>query len=121
MIIDPTGIIQAGPVLGEETLLTAEFSRWDRRVAKTYFDAMGHYTRWDAVQLQIDDSRVDPTVNGGERDRHCPVQESRWNRPTAFEIEMIADDAGVSVETVERVLDRIVTNQEIESPPADDE
>lgn len=67
MLIDPTGVVQAGPVFGEERLLTHEFDRDDRRAAKTIFDALGHYSRWDAVRLLIDDSSFDPAASVDER------------------------------------------------------
>lgn len=44
MLVNPAGVVKAGPVVGEETLLTAEFNRDERRATKAYFDAMGHYT-----------------------------------------------------------------------------
>jgi amidase/nitrilase len=68
MLIDPLGVVQAGPVFGEEQLLTHEFDRDDRRAAKTIFDALGHYTRWDAVQLSIDDADLGPVVPRAEHD-----------------------------------------------------
>ena len=53
MLINPAGIVIASPLLDEEGLLTAEFDRDERRATKAYFDAMGHYARWDAVSLNV--------------------------------------------------------------------
>ncbi|WP_435178946.1 carbon-nitrogen hydrolase family protein [Halorussus sp. AFM4] len=60
MLINPAGVVKAGPVVGEEALLTAEFDRDERRATKAYFDAMGHYSRWDAVNLEISDEVLEP-------------------------------------------------------------
>jgi len=67
MLINPAGIVKAGPLVDEEGLLTADFERDERRATKAYFDAMGHYTRWDAVSLDVSDETLDPIAGGRER------------------------------------------------------
>ncbi len=43
MIVNPAGIVKAGPVIGEEKLLVANVERTERRATKAYFDSLGHY------------------------------------------------------------------------------
>ena len=71
------GVVKAGPAVGEETLLTAEFSRDERRTTKAYFDAMGHYTRWDAVNLEIRDEQYEP-VHAHEHGSLKDESDSVW-------------------------------------------
>jgi amidase/nitrilase len=99
MLVNPAGIVKAGPLVGEEGLLTAEFERDERRATKAYFDAMGHYTRWDAVNLEISDGRLDPVHDhhggAGERNREDALSAAR-----ALDI---AEEHEVPVEAVEAV------------------
>jgi len=60
MLVNPAGVVKAGPLVGEEGLLTADFERDERRATKAYFDAMGHYTRWDAVSIDVSDDTLGP-------------------------------------------------------------
>jgi amidase/nitrilase len=97
MLVNPAGIVTAGPAVGEETLLTAEFDRSERRATKAYFDAMGHYARWDAVNLEVNDDRLDPI-----HDHHGATPTLS---PAAAQ--SLAEEYDVDVETVEAVADAI--------------
>jgi amidase/nitrilase len=104
MLVNPAGIVKAGPAIGEETLLTADFDRDERRATKAYFDAMGHYTRWDAVSLSISDETLDP-ITGGDRDR---PRETRADRHLpAARAQELAEEHGVPVEAVEDVAEAV--------------
>ncbi|MCL8206864.1 MAG: carbon-nitrogen hydrolase family protein [Actinomycetia bacterium] len=50
-IVNPAGIYLAEPVFGRETIVTADITAEERRLAKAYFDAMGHYSRFDVVGI----------------------------------------------------------------------
>ncbi|HJX38239.1 MAG TPA: carbon-nitrogen hydrolase family protein [Anaerolineae bacterium] len=54
-IVNPSGLIIAGPVFGEETIVWAEIDLEDRELAKAYLDGIGHYARPDLLTLQIRD------------------------------------------------------------------
>jgi amidase/nitrilase len=103
MLVNPAGIVKAGPAIGEETLLTAEFDRSERRATKAYFDAMGHYARWDAVNLEVSDGRLDPIH------AHHDDVDRTTSRPvlSAAAAQSLAEEYDVDVETVEAVADAI--------------
>ena len=52
-IIDPRGEIIAGPVSGEERIITATVSLDLVRAAKSLVDVAGHYSRPDVFQLLV--------------------------------------------------------------------
>ena len=103
MLVNPAGIVKAGPLIGEEGLLTAEFDRDERRATKAYFDAMGHYTRWDAVSLEVSDATASPL-----RRRDGTIEdESTDDHLSAAAAQEIADAHDVPVEAVEAVADAV--------------
>ena len=55
-IVDPYGEYLAGPLYGEEGILTVEIELESALRAAMDFDPNGHYTRPDIFQLQIDES-----------------------------------------------------------------
>ena len=102
MLINPAGIVKAGPLVGEEGILTADFERDERRATKAYFDAMGHYTRWDAVSLDVSDETLDP-ISGDP-----PSRPERRDRLSAAAAEEIADEHDVPIEAIEDVAEAVV-------------
>lgn len=62
-IVDPSGQYLAGPVFNEETILYANLDPKERIRAKSRFDAMGHYTRWDTVSLNINKGHAEAVKN----------------------------------------------------------
>ena len=98
MLVNPAGVVKAGPVVGEEALLTADFHRDERRATKAYFDAMGHYARWDAVSLSVSSETLDP-VRADER--------VRPSRLSAHRAEELATEYDVPVEAVEAVAEAL--------------
>jgi amidase/nitrilase len=99
MLINPAGIVKAGPLIGEEGLLTADFERDERRATKAYFDAMGHYSRWDAVSLDVSDETLSP-FSEGSRGHH----ERRLSAAAAQEI---AEEYEIPIDAVEDVADAV--------------
>lgn len=53
VIISPLGKILAGPVFGEEVIISAEIDMDDIRRGKYDFDVTGHYARPDIFQLHV--------------------------------------------------------------------
>ena len=52
-IVNPAGLYLKGPVFGQEAIVWAEIEAEDRRLAKAYFDCMGHYSRFDLLSLNV--------------------------------------------------------------------
>ncbi|MBI3648370.1 MAG: carbon-nitrogen hydrolase family protein [Actinobacteria bacterium] len=60
-IVDPDGQMLAGPLVGEEGILTAEIDAEHARAERYKFDPVGHYSRPDVFRLIVDESPK-PTV-----------------------------------------------------------
>jgi len=59
-IVNPAGVFLREPVLNREEIIYAELDADDRRHTKAYFDALGHYTRWDVMRLDLRGEPLDP-------------------------------------------------------------
>jgi nitrilase len=55
-IVGPLGQLLAGPVYGEECVLTADLHRADLSRAKFDFDVVGHYARPDVFRLTVNEA-----------------------------------------------------------------
>lgn len=60
-IVNPAGLIIAGPIFDQETIVWAEIDLEERELAKAYLDGIGHYARPDLLSLQIRDEAWTPT------------------------------------------------------------
>lgn len=54
-IISPSGEVLAGPVLDEEAILTAEMDKSEIIRGKYDLDVVGHYSRPDVFQLNVNE------------------------------------------------------------------
>ena len=61
VIVDPDGVVLAGPARHEETILYADIDLTAVRASRRYFDPVGHYHRPDIFQLHVD-TRPRPSV-----------------------------------------------------------
>jgi amidase/nitrilase len=59
-IVNPAGVYLREPVFDREEIIYAELDADDRRHTKAYFDALGHYTRWDLLRLDLRGDPMDP-------------------------------------------------------------
>jgi nitrilase len=59
-IVNPAGVYLREPVFDREEIIYAELDADDRRHTKAYFDALGHYTRWDLLRLDLRGEPLDP-------------------------------------------------------------
>ena len=66
VIVGPLGEVLAGPVLDEETILTAEIDLDAIIGAKLDFDPIGHYARPDLFSLNVDEAPQLPVIARGE-------------------------------------------------------
>lgn len=96
-IVNPFGMYLVEPVFNKETILYSELNMDDRIVAKTVFDCMGHYSRWDVVSLQLREEPYSPTAPPGG-----------WVAPrgslTTSRIEEVAGRHGLSAEVLTGAL-----------------
>jgi nitrilase len=65
-IVDPDGAVVAGPLVGEEGILFADIDLNRIRIARQQFDACGHYSRGDVLELRV--SRPTSTGHIGPND-----------------------------------------------------
>ena len=59
-IVNPAGVYLKEPLFDRESIIYAELDADDRRHTKAYFDALGHYTRWDVLRLDIRGTSAEP-------------------------------------------------------------
>lgn len=61
-VVGPLGELLAGPVYGEECVLTATLDRADLVRAKFDLDVVGHYARPDVFRLEVNERPTKPVV-----------------------------------------------------------
>ena len=61
-IVSPLGVVLAGPVFGDETILTADLDLHDIGRGKFDFDVVGHYARPDIFQLTVNEAPMAPVT-----------------------------------------------------------
>jgi len=59
-ILNPAGLYLAGPALDCEQILYSELRAEERQACKAYIDTLGHYSRFDVVQLKLNERRLSP-------------------------------------------------------------
>lgn len=60
-IVNPAGLFIREPVFQQETIVWADIDLEERHLAKAYFDALGHYARFDLLSLSIREEAWTPT------------------------------------------------------------
>lgn len=91
-IVNPSGQWVKEPAFGTETIVWAEIDQEERRLAKAYFDSVGHYSRWDVLQLLIREEGWEPT----------PARE-----PTGQALREAADRFEVRLSRLEALVERL--------------
>ncbi|MFW5922311.1 MAG: carbon-nitrogen hydrolase family protein [Halodesulfurarchaeum sp.] len=108
MLVNPAGIVKAGPLIDEEGILTAEFDRDERRATKAYFDAMGHYTRWDAVSLAVSEETLDPISNPDSRTTEADRDGTALS---PADVQELSETYDIPIETLEAVIADVTARQ----------
>jgi nitrilase len=76
-IIGPDGQYLAGPFYGGEAVLTAEISLEDALPAKMQHNVLGHYSRWDILNLNFNRERLTPFNQASARHEEAAAIEAR--------------------------------------------
>jgi len=98
-IVNPSGLYLKGPVFNEEGIVWADIDAEERRLAKAYFDCLGHYARFDLLSLHIREEGYSPT---GPRRTEVEAPEARRDE----DLRRLAYRLGVRVEDLEVYLAR---------------
>jgi amidase/nitrilase len=104
-IVNPAGLYVKGPVFDEETIVWADIHAEERRLAKAYFDCLGHYARFDLLSLHIREEGYSPT---GAQRAAPESPEARRDQ----DLRRLAYRYGVRVEDLEAYLARNVSHAE---------
>jgi len=105
-IVSPAGLFIKEPVFEQETIVWAELDLSERRVAKAYFDALGHYARWNVFQLHVDRRPLEP-ANRREGKISPPVDYS------AARIQELAERYEIAVAKIESLLNALEFNRKV--------
>jgi amidase/nitrilase len=92
-IVNPAGVYLSEPVFNREEIIYAELNADDRRHTKAYFDALGHYTRWDVMRIELMRESIEPL---SKKPRPFLDQER---------LEGIAEKHGIEPEKIKRVIE----------------
>lgn len=97
-IVNPAGVYLKEPVFDQETIVYAELDADDRRHTKAYFDALGHYTRWDILRL---DMRGEP---------HEPLSTKHvQKKPDQNAVKRLAEKYGIEPKKLEKIVEDLYT------------
>jgi nitrilase len=67
-IVSPLGQVLAGPLFGEEGLLTAELDLGEVARSRLDFDVVGHYARPDVFRLEVNEQPARSVAEAPEAD-----------------------------------------------------
>lgn len=107
MIVNATGLYLQEPALGKETILYAELDPDERMAMKAYFDAMGHYARWDVTQLLVNQERRGVMAQGASSARTDDGHEPKRPELTRSQRERLEHEYGVSADRIDQLVDEL--------------
>ncbi|NIM44591.1 MAG: hypothetical protein GTN80_02640 [Nitrososphaeria archaeon] len=102
-VVNPAGLYIVDPVLNEEKIIYADLDMDDRRLTKAYFDAVGHYTRWDVVSLNL--NQVSWTPLGPKNISLYPPR----REVGAKELREIAEKFEIDLDKLEALIEELRT------------
>jgi nitrilase len=100
-IINPMGQYLAAPTFDTETILYADCDANMIKAAKVLFDSLGHYTRWDVVQLMVREEGWEPERALTEERKVASA------KLTAEELRRISEKFEIPIEKLESALAEI--------------
>ena len=101
-IVAPTSEYMVPPTFNKETIIYAELQAKFIKVVKSVFDSLGHYARWDLVNLTNPPSPYEPTTGTGAGAGH------RINMEQI--VDGIAKEFRLEPERVDAVVRGVLTN-----------
>lgn len=99
-IVNPAGVYIHEPVFDREEIIYAELDADDRRHTKAYFDALGHYARWDVLRLDLRRERSDPLT---KTRRTCDLDQGT--------LEKLATKYGIKQEIIKELMKEIESSK----------
>lgn len=97
-VIDPHGRFMVGPVIGEEKILYADCYANQIKLAKALLDCLGHYTRWDLVQLQVRSEPWTPEVE---------IPKKIFKQLPLNELRRISQEYAISLDKLEGIIEEL--------------
>ncbi len=112
-IVGPFGDYVTEPVFDDKTILYADCDMQMRKAAKTVFDPVGHYSRYDVATLDLNERspRPDAPVAG-----RTPVQDVGHDR-----LVEVADEFDVALDELEAIVERLQSQTAAPEAPATDD
>ena len=99
-IVNPGGRYLVEPNFEKDAILYTECYANQIKATKAIFDSLGHYSRWDILQLQINrKNRLDPQVYNTSASTTAEL-------PTG-EIKRISEEYEIEIDKVERLIEEI--------------
>lgn len=102
VVVDPTGNYLTPPVIGKEEVIYAECEADSIKVAKSLFDALGHYARFDVARLEL---REEPWT---------PFANSKVHL-TSSELRRLGEKYGVSPDKLEKIYSELAGESGVDS------
>ncbi|WP_202319651.1 carbon-nitrogen hydrolase family protein [Archaeoglobus neptunius] len=66
-VVNPSSLYLVEPVFDREKIIFAELDMEERMVTKAYFDCIGHYSRWDVVEIKYKEELQDEVMHSLEK------------------------------------------------------
>lgn len=101
-IVNPAGLYVKEPVFQQEAIVWADVDLEERRLAKAYFDAVGHYARFDLLSLNIREEAWTPI--GPERLEGGISREGQLER----RLEELANRCEVKLQKLEAMVEKLL-------------
>lgn len=101
-IVNPAGLFVREPVFEKETLVWADIDLNERDLVKAYFDAAGHYSRWDVLKLYLNREPIEPKWIRDE------LRRARLSQLTSARVQELAERFEIPADRVEALVSALI-------------